>query len=78
MFTAKLVANFKSGMIFMVKAYQAALSPWLGPACRYSPSCSQYTIEALEKKPIKQAFKLIFFRICSCQPFGGQGYDPVP
>jgi putative membrane protein insertion efficiency factor len=63
--------------ITLVKIYQYAISPYLAPACRYTPTCSQYTIEAINKYgAIKGSWKG-FKRICRCHPWGGSGYDPV-
>lgn len=54
------------------------ISPMLPPACRYTPTCSQYAIEALRKYgPLKGSW-LAIKRICRCHPWGGSGYDPVP
>lgn len=58
--------------------YRFAISPLLPPSCRYTPTCSQYTIEALKKHgPFKGSY-LSAKRIISCNPWGGSGYDPVP
>ncbi|HHV86398.1 MAG TPA: membrane protein insertion efficiency factor YidD [Petrimonas sp.] len=58
--------------------YRYAISPLLPPSCRYTPTCSQYTIEALKKHgPFKGTY-LSAKRILSCNPWGGSGYDPVP
>jgi len=63
-----------SGILF----YQYAISPYLPPSCRYTPSCSAYGIEALKKYgPFKGGW-LTIKRIASCHPWGGSGYDPVP
>ncbi len=64
--------------IVFIRAYQLVLSPMLGPACRYSPTCSQYAIEALQKYGIFKGSYLSLRRIASCHPWGGSGYDPVP
>jgi putative membrane protein insertion efficiency factor len=62
----------------LVRAYQLIISPNLPQSCRYTPTCSQYTIEALEKHgPIKGLYYGVK-RILSCHPWGGSGYDPVP
>ena len=64
--------------IFLVRFYQAAISPYTPATCRYSPTCSQYTVEALKKHgPFKGLF-LGLKRIGRCHPWGGSGYDPVP
>ena len=54
------------------------ISPWLGPQCRFTPTCSQYGIEAFKKYgPIKGLW-LTVKRIARCNPWGGHGHDPVP
>jgi uncharacterized protein len=65
--------------VLLIKFYQLAISPLLGASkCRYTPTCSTYAIEALKKYgPIKGVW-LAAKRIISCNPWGGQGYDPVP
>ena len=64
--------------IIPIKLYQVLLSPLLGQSCRYHPTCSQYTIEAIEKYgPIKGIW-LGSKRIARCHPWGGSGHDPVP
>ncbi|TAJ15141.1 membrane protein insertion efficiency factor YidD [Marinilabiliaceae bacterium JC017] len=69
---------FVSLLIFPVKIYQWFISPMLGASCRYTPTCSAYTIEALKKHgPIKGLY-LSIRRILSCNPWGGHGHDPVP
>ncbi|MGE5383986.1 MAG: membrane protein insertion efficiency factor YidD [Omnitrophica WOR_2 bacterium] len=64
--------------IGIIRLYQLAISPYLPPSCRYTPSCSAYGIEALKKYgPFKGGW-LTIKRIASCNPWGGSGYDPVP
>ena len=63
---------------WLVKAYRLALSPLLAPRCRFQPSCSDYTIEALEKHGLFKGGLLAAKRIGRCHPGGGSGYDPVP
>ncbi len=65
-------------LLFLIKLYQMLISPWLGTnKCRYTPTCSQYAIEAITKYGIiKGSYKTIK-RILSCGPWGGHGYDPV-
>lgn len=64
--------------IALIKLYQWILSPVIGPKCRYTPSCSQYALEALKKYgPLKGSW-LALKRISRCHPWGGHGYDPVP
>ena len=73
---------FKKIIIFpfvmLVRFYQIFISPLKPPTCRYSPTCSQYTLEALKKHGLLNGGKLAIKRIMSCHPFGGSGYDPVP
>ncbi|ANQ49784.2 membrane protein insertion efficiency factor YidD [Flammeovirga yaeyamensis] len=65
-------------MVLLVRGYQVLISPYTPSSCRYSPTCSEYTVQALKKYgPIKGG-KLAFKRIKSCHPWGGSGYDPVP
>lgn len=67
-----------SVMIGLIKVYQWTFSPLIGKACRYTPTCSNYGIEAIRKYgPIKGGW-LTLKRILSCNPWGGSGYDPVP
>ena len=65
-------------LLALVYLYRYLISPWLGPNCRFDPSCSAYAIEALR---IHGAFKgsvMAAKRIGRCHPWGGSGYDPVP
>ncbi|MDE5720905.1 MAG: membrane protein insertion efficiency factor YidD [Paramuribaculum sp.] len=72
---SKVVASI---MLLPVYFYRACISPMLPPSCRYTPTCSQYAIEALKKHgPLRGAI-LTFKRIMRCHPWGGSGYDPVP
>lgn len=65
-------------LIGMVKFYQSFISPLTPATCRYSPTCSQYTLEALKKHGAFKGGWLSIKRIASCNPWGGSGYDPVP
>lgn len=64
--------------MLLVRFYQLAISPYTPSSCRYDPSCSQYTIEALKKRGVIVGLWLSLKRIFSCHPWGGSGYDPVP
>lgn len=65
-------------LVGLVKFYQNFISPFTPASCRYTPTCSQYTLEALRKHgPFKGGW-LSIKRIASCNPWGGSGYDPVP
>ena len=64
--------------IFFLRAYKLLISPWLGSACRFEPSCSQYAIEAYQNFPPATATWLTTKRLCKCHPLGSYGYDPLP
>ena len=65
-------------LIIPIKIYKIFISPILPNACRYYPTCSEYSIEALKKHgPIKGSY-LAVKRILSCNPWGGSGIDMVP
>ena len=68
------------GKIFVVfiKIYQGAISPYLMPSCRYTPTCSQYGIEAIQKHGAFKGGYLTLKRFLSCGPWGKHGHDPVP
>ncbi|WP_428658104.1 membrane protein insertion efficiency factor YidD [Runella sp.] len=68
----------KTILIFLVRAYQVALSPYLPNSCRYTPTCSHYMIQAVQKHGALKGGWLGLKRIASCHPWGGHGYDPVP
>ena len=65
-------------LVTFVRGYQIAISPLLPPACRYTPSCSQYAIEALQRHGALKGGWLALRRIGRCHPFRPGGYDPVP
>jgi len=65
-------------MILPVRAYRLLLSPWLGHACRFQPTCSAYAIEALEIHGPLRGTWLTLWRLARCNPWGGIGSDPVP
>jgi putative membrane protein insertion efficiency factor len=64
--------------ICLIKIYQWTLSPLLGPKCRFTPTCSQYGIEAFKKYGPVKGLWLTLKRIARCNPWGGHGHDPVP
>ena len=65
-------------LLALVKFYQYCISPYTPPACRFTPTCSQYAVEALKKYgPIKGSW-LTINRLLRCHRWGGSGYDPVP
>lgn len=65
-------------LIGLIKIYQYSVSPLLGPACRFEPSCSAYGIEALKRHGFWKGSLLTIKRIARCHPWGGSGHDPVP
>jgi uncharacterized protein len=64
--------------ILLVKFYQKVISPLTPATCRYTPTCSQYTLIALQKHGFFKGGWLGIKRIASCHPWGGKGHDPVP
>ena len=65
-------------LIGMVKAYRLLLSPWLGQSCRFEPTCSVYSIAALEMHGAAKGSYLTLRRLARCQPWCEGGHDPVP
>jgi putative membrane protein insertion efficiency factor len=65
-------------LLILVMLYRMVLSPLLGGACRFEPSCSEYALQALRAHPLPQALKLIGARLLRCRPGGPFGFDPVP
>ena len=64
--------------ILLIIIYQRVISPWIGPKCRYTPTCSQYGIDAFKKHGFLKGLWLTIRRLSRCHPWGGHGYDPVP
>lgn len=64
--------------MFLVRFYQIVISPLTPAACRFEPTCSQYTLGALKKHGLIKGGWLAIKRISSCHPWGKSGYDPVP
>lgn len=62
----------------LIRAYQYAISPWLGMHCRFTPSCSQYTLEALGRYGTWRGLLLGTRRLARCHPWHPGGPDPVP
>ena len=70
-----LLSRLMLGLIWL---YRHLISPFTPPACRYTPTCSQYAVEAIQKYGPFRGGWLAFKRILSCSARGGSGYDPVP
>lgn len=68
----------KTIVLLLIKGYQTALSPFLGTHCRFQPSCSSYTYEAIEKHGLFRGTVLGIRRLLRCHPFHAGGIDPVP
>ncbi len=68
----------KTLLIGLVKGYRLLLSPWLGSACRFEPSCSAYALSALDQHGALAGSYLILGRLARCQPWCDGGHDPVP
>ena len=64
--------------IIVIKIYQVLISPLFPSSCRYTPTCSHYTVEALKKHGLFKGGWLGIKRISKCHPWGGNGHDPVP
>lgn len=68
----------KTLLILLIRFYRTCISPLKPPVCRFTPTCSEYALEAIMKYgPLKGSW-LVIKRICRCHPWGGSGYDPVP
>lgn len=65
-------------LIMLIKSYQLIISPLLGPHCRFQPTCSQYSIEALRQFGVMKGCWLILRRLLKCHPMNVGGHDPVP
>lgn len=65
-------------IIFLIKAYQYCISPMLGPQCRFTPTCSQYALQAVQQYGAYKGVMLAAKRILKCHPFHAGGLDPVP
>ncbi|HLS17323.1 MAG TPA: membrane protein insertion efficiency factor YidD [Paenalcaligenes sp.] len=65
-------------LIRCIRFYQYVISPWLKPSCRFQPTCSSYSIEAIQAHGALKGLALGGRRILRCHPWGGSGYDPVP
>lgn len=80
--TAKLKEIIRKVSIFpfvvIIKFYKRCISPYTPATCRFTPTCSQYALEAFQKYGLFKGLYLSVRRILRCHPLGGSGYDPVP
>lgn len=79
----KKICNFFTSflgmaVILLVKVYKKTISPFLPAACRYTPTCSEYMMQAVSIHGVRKGVYLGIKRILRCHPWGGCGYDPVP
>ena len=72
------VGLMASALIVLVRGYRLLLSPWLGSACRFEPTCSVYAIGALQSHGAARGSYLTLRRLARCQPWCDGGHDPVP
>lgn len=70
--------SLRSVMLRLIRGYQLAISPLLGPRCRFYPSCSHYAQQAIERHGALLGATLALRRVLRCHPFHAGGYDPVP
>ena len=68
----------QQGLMVLVKGYRLLLSPWLGSGCRFEPTCSSYSLEALQQHGAMRGSYLTLRRLARCQPWCDGGHDPVP
>lgn len=65
-------------LLGLIRFYQVAISPWTPASCRFTPTCSAYAAEAIERHGAGRGSWLAARRLIRCHPWGGKGYDPVP
>ena len=73
-----LLKILSSVLLLPIFFYQKCISPFTSPSCRFTPTCSQYAVEAIRKHGPFKGLYLAVRRLLRCHPWGGSGYDPVP
>jgi putative membrane protein insertion efficiency factor len=68
----------KQALLLLLRGYQLMISPYLPPACRFTPTCSEYTRQAVERHGSFKGFVLGLKRLCRCHPASAGGFHPVP
>jgi putative membrane protein insertion efficiency factor len=68
----------RATLIGLIRLYRLTISPWMPPVCRFTPTCSAYALEAVERHGGVRGGWLAARRLMRCRPWGGSGYDPVP
>ena len=74
----RLVDAPRDGLVLAVRGYRLLLKPWLGNACRFEPTCSAYTLQALQQHGAWRGLALGGWRVMRCHPWCNGGHDPVP
>ena len=64
-------------LVGLIQGYRYVISPWLGPACRFEPTCSRYAMDAIHQHGCCRGLGLAFVRLLKCHPFHQGGFDPV-
>lgn len=77
-FLSRIMAALSFLLLLPIYFYRMAISPMLPPSCRFTPTCSQYAVEAIKMHGPFKGLYLACRRILRCHPWGGSGYDPVP
>jgi putative membrane protein insertion efficiency factor len=72
------MSAIRRGVLALIRFYRTAISPALPPTCRYTPTCSAYAIEAIERFGLARGGWLAMRRLSRCHPFHAGGHDPVP
>ena len=72
-----MISPIKQTLLFTVRLYRYAISPFLGPACRFTPTCSEYCMEAVQMHGSLKGTWMTLMRLLRCHPFHPGGYDPV-
>lgn len=67
----------KQGLLMFLKGYQLMISPYLPPSCRFTPSCSEYTRQAVERYGVGKGLLMGLKRLCRCHPASSGGFHPV-
>ena len=74
-----MIRRLLTGLLLLpIYVYRSCISPLTPPSCRYTPTCSEYAIQALRRHGPLRGSWLAIRRILRCHPWGGSGYDPVP
>lgn len=74
----KITRYPRSFALLLLRAYKYAISPMFPPSCRYTPTCSEYAVEAIDRYGVVRGSAMAVWRLLRCHPFVRGGYDPVP